>query len=121
MDRERIKCGRTFRNFEEISGKKTCLSTGCHKSENGVIILVKIIPPRWAEYMSELFEVHKKGLQCSEALFVGPPIIRENCPQINISSTEIHSSKGISSNTWAFYNQAMDATALKLKKRDFRD
>ena len=44
-----------YKNIEEISGKKTCSSTGYLKSKKGVIIFFLKIRDRWAEYLSELF------------------------------------------------------------------
>ncbi|GFO12223.1 MORC family CW-type Zinc finger protein 3 [Plakobranchus ocellatus] len=44
-----------YRNIDEITGKKTCSSTGCLKSKNGDIIMEKEkILERWEEYISEL-------------------------------------------------------------------
>ena len=55
LSRQSMKLRRT------IWGKKTCSSTGCLKSKNSDIILVKEkILNRWAEYLSESFEDQRK-------------------------------------------------------------
>ncbi|GFO36752.1 endonuclease-reverse transcriptase [Plakobranchus ocellatus] len=50
-----------YRNIEEITGKRTLLSTGCLKAMNGDIIIDKEeILERWAEYIRELFKDDRK-------------------------------------------------------------
>ncbi|GFN87476.1 hypothetical protein PoB_001398200 [Plakobranchus ocellatus] len=50
-----------YRNIEEITGKRTFLSTVCLKTMNGDIIIDKEKTlERWAEYIRELFKDDRK-------------------------------------------------------------
>ncbi|GFO43547.1 RNA-directed DNA polymerase from mobile element jockey-like [Plakobranchus ocellatus] len=67
-----------YRNIEEITGKRTFLSTGCIKAMNGDIIIDKEkILERWAEYIRELFEDDRKDHNVMKNNFAGPPIMKE--------------------------------------------
>ncbi|GFO13502.1 hypothetical protein PoB_004000700 [Plakobranchus ocellatus] len=68
-----------YRNIDEITGKKTCSSTGCLKSKNGDIIMEKEkkILERWEEYISELFEDQRKDHNVMKNNFAGPPIMKD--------------------------------------------
>ncbi|GFO31859.1 Zinc finger protein 665 [Plakobranchus ocellatus] len=69
-----------YRNIDEITGKKTCSSTGCLKSKNGDIIHVmekEKILERWEEYISELFEDQRKDHNVMKNNFAGPPIMKD--------------------------------------------
>ncbi|GFO39342.1 RNA-directed DNA polymerase from mobile element jockey-like [Plakobranchus ocellatus] len=67
-----------YRNIEEITGKRTFLSTGCIKAMNGDIIINKEkILERWAEYIRELFKDDRKDHNIMKNNFVGPPILKE--------------------------------------------
>ncbi|GFO48682.1 upf0568 protein c14orf166 homolog [Plakobranchus ocellatus] len=66
-----------YRNIEEITRKRTFLSTGCLKVMNGDIIIDKEkILERWAEYIRELFKDDRKD-QVMKNNFAGPPIMKE--------------------------------------------
>ncbi|GFO24183.1 RNA-directed DNA polymerase from mobile element jockey-like [Plakobranchus ocellatus] len=67
-----------YRNIEEITGKRTFLSTGCIKAMNGDIIIDKEkILERWAEYIRELFKDDRKDHNIMKNNFAGPPIMKE--------------------------------------------
>ncbi|GFO08712.1 endonuclease-reverse transcriptase [Plakobranchus ocellatus] len=67
-----------YRNIEEITGKRTFLSTGCLKAMNGDIIIDKEkILERWAEYIRELFKDYRKGHNVMVHNFAGPLIMKE--------------------------------------------
>ncbi|GFO32139.1 RNA-directed DNA polymerase from mobile element jockey-like [Plakobranchus ocellatus] len=67
-----------YRNIEEITGKRTFLSTGCIKVINGDIIIDKEkILERWAEYIRELFKDDRKDHNIMKNNFAGPPIMKE--------------------------------------------
>ncbi|GFO07231.1 RNA-directed DNA polymerase from mobile element jockey-like [Plakobranchus ocellatus] len=67
-----------YRNTEEITGKRTFLSTGCIKAMNGDIIIDKEkILERWAEYIRELFKDDRKDHNIMKNNFAGPPIMKE--------------------------------------------
>ncbi|GFO06939.1 endonuclease-reverse transcriptase [Plakobranchus ocellatus] len=68
-----------YRNIEELTGKRTFLSTGCIKTMNGDIIIDKEkILERWAEYIRELFKDDRKDHNIMKNNFAGPPIVRTN-------------------------------------------
>ncbi|GFO07993.1 Down syndrome critical region protein 3 homolog [Plakobranchus ocellatus] len=63
-----------YRNIEDITGKRTFLSTWCIKAMNGNIIIDKEkILERWAEYIRELL----KDYNIMKNNFAGPPIMKE--------------------------------------------
>ncbi|GFO23298.1 RNA-directed DNA polymerase from mobile element jockey-like [Plakobranchus ocellatus] len=67
-----------YRNIEEITGKRTVLSTGCIKAMNGDIIIDKEkILERWAEYIRELFKDDRKDPNIMKNNFAGPHIMKE--------------------------------------------
>ncbi|GFO36321.1 endonuclease-reverse transcriptase [Plakobranchus ocellatus] len=67
-----------YRNIEEITGKRTVLSTGFLKVMNGDIIIDKEkILERWAEYIRELFKDDRKDHNIKKNNFAGPPIMKE--------------------------------------------
>ena len=67
----------TIKNIEEISKRKTC-SSACLKSKNGNIILEKEKTlDRQAEYISELFEDHRKDCSVMKGNFAGPTIKKD--------------------------------------------
>ncbi|GFO31954.1 RNA-directed DNA polymerase from mobile element jockey-like [Plakobranchus ocellatus] len=67
-----------YRNIEEITGKRTFLSTGCIKAMNGDIIIDKEkILERWAEYIRELFKDDRKDHNIMKNNFAGPLIMKE--------------------------------------------
>ncbi|GFO38874.1 endonuclease-reverse transcriptase [Plakobranchus ocellatus] len=68
-----------YRNVEEITGKRTFLSTGCIKAMNGgdIIIDKEKILERWAEYIRELFKDDRKDHNIMKNNFAGPPIMKE--------------------------------------------
>ncbi|GFN92682.1 RNA-directed DNA polymerase from mobile element jockey-like, partial [Plakobranchus ocellatus] len=67
-----------YRNIEEITGKRTFLSTGCLKAMNGDIRFDKEkILERWAEYIIELFKDDRKDHNVMKNNFAGPPIMKE--------------------------------------------
>ncbi|GFN75271.1 RNA-directed DNA polymerase from mobile element jockey-like [Plakobranchus ocellatus] len=67
-----------YRNIEEITGKRTFLSTGCIKAMNGDIIIDKEkILERWAEYIRELFKDDRKDHNIMKNNIAGPPIMKE--------------------------------------------
>ncbi|GFN96213.1 RNA-directed DNA polymerase from mobile element jockey-like [Plakobranchus ocellatus] len=67
-----------YRNIEEITGKRTFLSTGCIKAMNGDIIIDKeTILERWAAYIRELFKDDRKNHNIMKNNFAGPPIMKE--------------------------------------------
>ncbi|GFN96473.1 RNA-directed DNA polymerase from mobile element jockey-like [Plakobranchus ocellatus] len=67
-----------YRNIEDITGKRTFLSTGCIKAMNGDIIIDKEkILERWAEYIRELFKDDRKDHNIMKNNFAGSPIMKE--------------------------------------------
>ncbi|GFO42831.1 endonuclease-reverse transcriptase [Plakobranchus ocellatus] len=67
-----------YRNIEEITGKRTFLSTGYIKAMNGDIIIDREkILERWAEYIREFFKDDRKDHSVMENNFAGPPIMKE--------------------------------------------
>ncbi|GFO32339.1 endonuclease-reverse transcriptase [Plakobranchus ocellatus] len=67
-----------YRNIEEITGKRTFLSTGCIKAMNGDIIIDKEkIVERWAEYIRELFNDVRKDHNIMKNNFAGPPMMKQ--------------------------------------------
>ncbi|GFO08077.1 RNA-directed DNA polymerase from mobile element jockey [Plakobranchus ocellatus] len=67
-----------YRSIEEITGKRTFLSTGCIQAMNGDIIIDKEkILERWAEYIRELFKDDSKDHNIMKNNFAGPPIMKE--------------------------------------------
>ncbi|GFO22815.1 LINE-1 retrotransposable element orf2 protein [Plakobranchus ocellatus] len=67
-----------YRNIEEITGKRTFLSTGCIKALNGDIIIDKEkILERWAEYIRELFKDDRKDHKIMKNNFAGAPIVKK--------------------------------------------
>ncbi|GFO24946.1 endonuclease-reverse transcriptase [Plakobranchus ocellatus] len=67
-----------YRNIEEITGKRTFLSTGCIKAMNGDIIIDKEkILERWEEYIRELFKDDRKDHNIMKNNFAGPSIMKE--------------------------------------------
>ncbi|GFN88800.1 endonuclease-reverse transcriptase [Plakobranchus ocellatus] len=67
-----------YRNIEEITGKRTFLSTGCIKAMNGDIIIDKEKTlERWAEYIRELYKDDRKDHNIMKNNFAGPFIMKE--------------------------------------------
>ncbi|GFO09043.1 RNA-directed DNA polymerase from mobile element jockey-like [Plakobranchus ocellatus] len=66
-----------YRNIEEITGKRTFLSTGCIKAMNGDIIDKEKILERWAAYIRELFKGDRKDHNIMKNNFAGPSIMKE--------------------------------------------
>ncbi|GFN94785.1 hypothetical protein PoB_002129100 [Plakobranchus ocellatus] len=67
-----------YRNIEEITGKRTFLSTRCIKAMNGDMIIDKEkILERWADYIRELFKDDRKDHNIMKNNFAGPPIMKE--------------------------------------------
>ena len=66
--------------IEGTSRKKKCSSAGCHKSKklNGNIILKQEkILDRCAEYISEVFEDHRKDYHVMKRKFSGPSVMKD--------------------------------------------
>ncbi|GFN97983.1 dolichyl-phosphate beta-glucosyltransferase [Plakobranchus ocellatus] len=67
-----------YRYIEEITGRRTCLSTGCIRSKAGDIIMEKEkILNRWAEYINELFDDQRHDFDVTKKNFAGPPIMKD--------------------------------------------
>ena len=68
-------------------GKKTSSCTRCLKSKNCEIILEngKILHT-WVEYISELFEDHRKDCNGMKGTFIGPPIMKNKKDEIKQSN-----------------------------------
>ena len=66
------------RRINEITGKKTCTTSGCIKSKDGQIIVEKDkILNRWSEYIKELYDDDRPEEKMIYTNFEGPPIMEE--------------------------------------------
>ena len=64
--------------IREVSGKKSCSSTGCIRSKTGEILIEKqMILGRWSEYIGDLYEDDERGdIPKIKRNMDGPPILK---------------------------------------------
>ena len=64
--------------IKDVSGKRTCSSSGCIKSKDGSILIDKAdVLNRWSEYIEELFDDEREKLPTINKEIDGPPILKD--------------------------------------------